>query len=97
MKTPRCGVKDIIDEDEDEDSPRIKVKAGALSRKKRYVLQGSRWRVKNLTYKITKYPRSRLTKSQVDRTIRKAFSVWEQATGLTFTEKDNGKVHIEIR
>lgn len=97
MRTPRCGVKDIIDDDEDIDSPRIKVK-GALSRKKRYVLQGSRWRVKNLTYKVTKYPRkSGLTKSEVDRTLRKAFNVWEKATGLKFSEKDNGKVHIEIR
>ena len=33
MKKPRCGVKDIIDEDEDADTPRIKVK-GILSRKK---------------------------------------------------------------
>ena len=62
------------------------------------MLQGSRWRVKNLTYKVTKYPRkSGLTKSEVDRTLRKAFNVWEKATGLKFSEKDNGKVHIEIR
>ena len=33
MKTPRCGVKDFIDEDEDADTPRIKVR-GVLSRKK---------------------------------------------------------------
>ena len=63
----------------------------------RYVLQGSRWRVKNLTYRVTKYPRSRLTKRQVDETIRKAFDVWEGPTGLNFQEKNSGKVHIEIR
>ena len=53
--------------------------------------------MKNLSYKITKYPRSRLSKREVDRTIRKAFNVWERATGLTFEEKNAGKVHIEIR
>ena len=63
----------------------------------RYVLQGSRWRVKNLSYKVTKYPRSRLSKREVDQTIRKAFNVWEKATGLRFEEKNSGKVHIEIR
>lgn len=96
MQKPRCGVKDFIDEDEDIDSPRIKVR-GVLSRRKRYVLQGSRWRVKNLTYRITKYPRSRLSKREVDQTMRKAFNVWEQATGLQFEERSSGKVHIEIR
>lgn len=53
--------------------------------------------MKNLSYRITKYPRSRLSKREVDRTIRKAFSVWEKATGLNFEEKNSGKVHIEIR
>jgi len=98
MQRPRCGVKDFIDDDEDVDTPRIKVKS-TLSRKKRYVLQGSRWRVRSLTYRITKYPkRSGLSRSAVDKVIRKAFDVWERPTGLTFTEDNGrGKVHIEIR
>ena len=33
MMTPRCGVKDFIDDDEDVDTPRIKVKS-TLSRRK---------------------------------------------------------------
>lgn len=55
--------------------------------------------MRNLTYRITKYPkRSGLSRSAVDKTIRKAFDVWERPTGLTFTEdKGRGKVHIEIR
>ena len=70
-----------------------------MFRDQRYVLQGSRWRVRNLSYRITKYPkRSGLSRSAVDKTIRKAFDVWERPTGLTFTEDNGqGKVHIEIR
>jgi len=99
MSTPRCGVKDVVDDTEqmiaqsherDEDSKRF--------RTKRYALQGSRWRVKDLTYRISKYPsKSILSKSDVDRTMRKAFDVWERVTDLKFEEKKSGKVHIDIR
>ena len=34
MQKPRCGVKDFGDEDEDVDTPKIRVNAGILSRKK---------------------------------------------------------------
>lgn len=57
---------------------------------------GSRWRVKNLTYKISKYP-SRLNRAEVDAELAKAFSVWADYTDLTFTQKRSGQVHIEIR
>jgi matrix metalloproteinase-14 (membrane-inserted) len=69
METPRCGVKDIIGH-------------GAYARRRkrweatcetfltflsgRYVLQGSRWRVSELTYRVTKYPSTtRLKKDEV--------------------------------
>merc|ERR1719187_638810 len=86
METPRCGVKDIIGH-------------GAYAkRRKRYVLQGSRWRVSELTYRVTKYPSTtRLKKSEVDRTIKEAFAMWETATDLKFELKASGSVHIEIR
>ncbi|XP_052123975.1 stromelysin-3 isoform X2 [Frankliniella occidentalis] len=83
MSIPRCGVKD-------------KVGVASDLRSKRYALQGSRWRVKNLTYKISKYP-SRLRKRDVDEEIRQAFSLWSDYTDLTFTPKQSGSVHIEIR
>lgn len=57
---------------------------------------GSRWRVKNLTYKISKYP-SRLVAAEVDNELAKAFNVWSDYTDLTFTQKRSGQVHIEIR
>ncbi|CAK1599767.1 unnamed protein product [Parnassius mnemosyne] len=82
MSLPRCGVRDKIGFGE--------------SRAKRYVLQGSRWRVKNLTYMISKYP-SRLNHAEVDIELAKAFSVWSDYTDLTFTQKRTGPVHIEIR
>ncbi|XP_070160770.1 matrix metalloproteinase-14-like isoform X1 [Polyergus mexicanus] len=84
MATPRCGVKD-------------KVGPAADGRSKRYALQGSRWRTKNLTYKISKYPTG-LNKQEVDKEIAKAFGVWSGETDLTFTRKTGREnVHIEIR
>ncbi|XP_020290861.1 matrix metalloproteinase-14 isoform X2 [Pseudomyrmex gracilis] len=84
MATPRCGVKD-------------KVGPAADGRSKRYALQGSRWRTKNLTYKIAKYP-SGLNKQEVEKEIAKAFNVWSGETDLTFTRKTgHDNVHIEIR
>lgn len=57
---------------------------------------GSRWRVKQLTYSITKYP-SGLKSVDVDRELGKAFQVWADVTELTFVHLRTGKVHIEIR
>ncbi|KAG5893486.1 hypothetical protein JTB14_010537 [Gonioctena quinquepunctata] len=81
MVLPRCGVKD-------------KVGTGD-NRAKRYALQGSRWKVKDLTYKISKYP-SKLKRSEVDKEVQRAFDVWTGYTDLSFTPK-SGQVHIEIR
>ena len=62
------------------------------------MLQGSRWRVNDLTYRVTKYPSTdRLSKSEVDQQMKSAFSLWEQATDLKFSKRDSGSVHIEIR
>nr|CAD7458499.1 unnamed protein product [Timema tahoe] len=58
----------------------------------------SRWRVKALTYRISKYPStSRLNKEDVDKELNNAFNVWAGVTDLSFTQKDSGQVHIEIR
>lgn len=83
MSLPRCGVRD-------------KVGFGTDSRSKRYALQGSRWKVKAISYRISKYPK-RLNRMEVDKEIAKAFSVWSEYTDLTFTAKRSGAVHIEIR
>lgn len=83
MSLPRCGVKD-------------KVGFATDARSKRFALQGSRWRVKDLTYRISKYPRH-LSKAETDLEVKKAFSVWSDVTPLTFTKKSSGPVHIEIK
>lgn len=67
-----------------------------LFRSKRYALQGSRWKVKALTYRISKYPK-RLSRQDVDDEIAKAFAVWSEYTDLTFTSKKTNPVHIDIR
>ena len=62
-----------------------------------YLHAGSRWRVKSLTYQITKYP-AKLAKTNVDSEVAKAFKVWADVTDLTFSPAPaGGKVHIEIR
>merc|ERR1719209_869187 len=60
------------------------------SRVKRYALEGSRWRVDELTYRIDKYS-TKLPKATVDKIIRQAFDLWEEVTNLKFTEKKSGK------
>merc|ERR1712088_739483 len=99
MHTPRCGVKDFLEEDEDTPSPNHRMRLrNSRRRGKRYALQGSRWKVKDLTYRVSKYPvKSRLTRREVDDTMRRAFDIWEKETDLKFTRKNSGKVHIEIR
>ena len=73
MNRPRCGVKDIVGH-------------SSTTRKKRYALQGSRWKVKNITYRISRYPRSSsMTVDDVDREIARALQVghlWTQVQVL---------------
>ncbi|XP_022914436.2 matrix metalloproteinase-14 isoform X2 [Onthophagus taurus] len=83
MKLPRCGVKD-------------KVGSGSDSRSKRYALQGSRWKIRNLSYRITKYPVN-VPKDEVDNEIQRAFDVWSDHTDLTFKQMRRGSVNIEIK
>lgn len=59
------------------------------------MLIGSRWKTKNLTYKISKYP-PKLQKKDVDVEIARAFGVWSEYTDLKF-KPQSGSVHIEIR
>ena len=86
MRTPRCGLPDVNVED-----------GAARTRTKRFALQGSRWKKEELTYTVGRYP-SGLSRSEVDTDVKKAFNMWQQASGLNFVRKGTwDKVDIEIR
>lgn len=71
---------------------------GGVRRRKRYILQGSRWRKSPVTFNITKYPPPGTMKPEmVDREISAAFRMWEEVSNLTFKREREGKVNIEIR
>jgi len=96
MSMPRCGVKDKVGMDMSKnhtENPNHR----HPRRSKRYALQGSRWRVKDLTYKISQYPTTReMSRRDVDGEIEKALEVWSEHTDLSFTQKRSGKVHIDM-
>ena len=77
---------------------RCGVKDSISVRTKRFALQGSRWKSRNLLYKIGKYPiKSKLTRRQVDEAMKEAFKVWSDVTNLKFEKIFSGDAHIEIR
>ncbi|XP_054272160.1 matrix metalloproteinase-20-like [Macrosteles quadrilineatus] len=82
MAKPRCGVKDKSPPNPD----------GLSS----YELGGSRWKVRTLSYKISKYS-TRYPRGETDRAIRKAFNLWSNVTPLRFIRKRRGPVHFDIR
>ena len=102
INSPRCGVPDIIDGFEnlilDDEEEELEESEGYYpSRRKRYALQGSRWKKRVLTYTVGRYP-SKLSRSEVDTDVRKAFDMWQRASGLTFVRRSPGStVDIEIR
>jgi len=68
------------------------------SRMRPFETPSSRWRSLDLTYRISKYPlSSKMSKKQVDLQIREAFDLWSAVTDLTFTERNYGPVHMDIR
>ena len=87
LKTPRCSLPDFSFEIDD---------ISKNLRRKRYALQGSRWKKRMLTYKVGRYP-SKLSRAEVDADVGKAFNMWAKASGLTFVRKYSGSVDIEIR
>lgn len=86
MQMPRCGNKDHSG----------KIEYGR--RKKRYALQGSKWKRQELTYRISQYPtRFLYKKHDVDSQIEKAFKIWSQVAPIDFVVKKEGRVHIDIK
>merc|ERR1719189_3487015 len=90
MNTPRCGMKDIVGH-------------GSYARKKRYVLQGSRWRNKVLTWKIYKYSSQPTPKAfDVRQAVKESFQLWQdEIANLDFEEcpscEENGDKEADIK
>ncbi|XP_064614904.1 matrix metalloproteinase-14-like isoform X2 [Liolophura sinensis] len=82
MQMPRCGVADEIGNG-------LRVR-----RRRRYTIQGSKWRKSPLTYKITTYTQ-KLTRQQVDDAVERAFKVWSDVSQLQF-RKTTGTPDFEI-
>ncbi|XP_046458980.1 uncharacterized protein LOC124205578 [Daphnia pulex] len=83
MNKPRCGVAD-------------RIRPGHSStRQKRFVIQGSHWPKKKLTYKIKKYTPD-MSQSDVDRGIARAFQMWADVTDLTFVHVNNESADVDI-
>lgn len=92
MQMPRCGNKDMSGKGAENG------KRKRRRRKKRYALQGSKWRRQELTYRISQYPTKFLSrKHEVDRQIERAFKIWSQVAPIDFVVSPSGKVHIDIR
>ena len=95
MNSPRCGVAD---------NPakfgQLQVQNSGASNtgmtSSNYVLHGNKWEKKELTYRINSYPSSTLSKSVVDSNIRKAFDMWQQVSGLSFSESSADSADIQI-
>ena len=84
MRTPRCGLQDVKEEDR------------VVRRRKRFALQGSRWMKAEVSYTVGRYP-SGLSRSEVDSDVKKAFDMWQLASGLTFTRKrDNADIELRF-
>ncbi|KRT82321.1 Peptidase [Oryctes borbonicus] len=82
MKMRRCGMPDM--------DP-----AQHQRRRKRYALQGSRWRTKAVTYKVTNYS-SKLRRDVIDKELKESFDIWAQHLNTMFTPETSGKVNIDV-
>ena len=48
--------------------------------------------MKDLTYRVSKYPTGPLSTEEVDKTVAQALKLWSDITELTFSRKDTGQV-----
>jgi len=71
-------------------------RCGMDDRVANFVAQGNKWRKLELTYRIFSYPTSGLSRGEVDRETIKAFNMWQEVSGMRFSERSSGPVDIEI-
>ncbi|XP_052784739.1 matrix metalloproteinase-2-like [Mya arenaria] len=83
MQLPRCGVKDAQG-------------TGNRARRKRYALHGSKWRKREIAYRISQYSR-KVPVDAVQVELQRAFDLWSEVIPIKFIRKDYGPVDIEIK
>jgi len=76
--------------------PRCGVKDDTETRKKRYALEGSKWRIHQLTYRFQNYTTDML-QNKVTNEIAKAFQFWSNVSSLTFRRTYALPANIDIR
>jgi len=87
MRQPRCGVPDVI-------KPSLRPKH-LKNEPLPYVLLGSKWHKSDITYKFTSFTRDMSQQAQRS-TIAAALKKWSDVVPLTFTEKQSGRVEMEL-
>ncbi|XP_055346282.1 stromelysin-3-like [Paramacrobiotus metropolitanus] len=90
MAAPRCGVPDVVDGETPPPSGQTH------KRRKRFVLQGSKWKVKDLTWSVSQMT-SQLNRGDVESQLARAWKIWSDNSDLTFTKSNGGNVHIDVR
>ena len=95
---PRCGAQDF------RPTTTTSVAAFAINgipvlsyrdmrRRKRYVQQGSKWKKQTLTWSLHSYPTHyvSLSRADVDRTLNKAFRMWQSVAQLNFRKLSSNR------
>jgi hypothetical protein len=96
MNQPRCGCEDIV-------KFQKKMMPQNFIGPQEYRLGSTKWRKKELTWSVLKYPEnprttSRISRSQVDDAMKRALDIWAKETTLTFRElKNNPNADITIK
>ena len=100
MKRPAsAGTGAVVFPSPKQECPSVEANIGPGSRhqrRKRFSLDGSQWRTRTVTYRVTKYPVSN-SKKKVDAILRQAFDIWEKAADISFRRQNEGNVDVEIR
>ena len=75
------------EKEEEEEKNEGEAKVERASRKRRYALLGGKWNEKALSYYVGSAISTQLPQDSVEEEIRKAFEMWSEVSGLTFTRK----------
>ena len=84
MYTPRCGLRDPVK------------LLNATTRKRRYNLQGTRWKKSLLTWRYVKETKD-LDRDTVRKAIKLAMKKWSDVTNIEFRESTDKEVDIEVK